>query len=348
MTYALWVAAALAAAVQDSEWSLGARARRTSEGYELLVRGSGPALRGVEAAEVRIRRLVHRYDEDAGVLRTEAVEEARGGMVGAREGGFVHRETFEAPAEVEVEVVARTPEGCGLGRVSIRAWTAPAGATVTALEADARRAEAAISGAEDLLEELEALEAAGSQRAAPARRLRGKVERRRGEWAPEVSKSLLSATAVLVDGLLEDLHTAAEAASVGRPAGGFLARASGRPFTVEEARRRVERSRAVSARERMLVLVRATASLAEEIRAGAATGCPFRWSRVQEDVERTLEAVAQADAEGSLEGLVASVREVLAEAGGSSCPESGDPGTSARKLAGQVEELERRYRTVGP
>jgi hypothetical protein len=217
-----------------------------------------------------------------------------------------------------------------------------------ALEADARRAEAALGGVEGLLDELEALEQAGPQRAASARRLRAKIERRRAEWTSEVSRSLLSATAELVDGLFEDLHTAAESASVGRSVGGFLARTGGSPFSIEEARRRIERIRAVGVGERMLVLVRATAALREEIRAGAAAGCPFRWSRIEEDVERSLEAAAQADPEGHLEALLAATRDFLAEAGGRACPESGNPGAAERRLVERAEELERRYRAVGP
>lgn len=346
MTHLCWVAV-LAGTVQDAEWSLSARGRKTSEGFELVVRGSGPALRSVEAAELRIRRLIHRFDEEAGALWIEPVEETRGGAVPARGGALVHRETFEAPMEVEVEATARTPEGCLLGRASIRAWTAPAYAAVAALEADARRADAAIGGVEGLLDELEALEETSPRRAEGARRLRAKVERRRAEWAPELSRSLLAATARWVDALLEDLHRAAELAAAGRSAGGFLARASGRPFTVEEARRRIGRAKAVRAGERMLVLVRAAASLQEEIRAGVATGCPFRWSRVEEDVERSLEAVAQADGEGRLEELVGTLRDFLAQAAGRACPESGEPGAVERRLAHQVEQLERRYRLVG-
>jgi hypothetical protein len=348
MTYALWVVAAWAGSVQDPEWTVGARARKTAEGFELLVRGSGAVLRGAESAEVRIRRQVHRYDEEAGVLRTEPAEEARGGAVCAQDGAFSYREAFEAPMEVEVEAVVRTPDGGVVRRASVRAWTAPAYAVAAALEADARRAEAALGGVEGLLDELEALEPAGPPRAASARRLRAKIERRRAEWTPEVSRSLLSATAALVDGLFEDLHTAAESASVGRSVGGFLARTGGSPFSIEEARRRIERIRAVGVGERMLVLVRATAALREEIRAGAATGCPFRWSRIEEDVERSLEAAAQADPEGHLEALLAAVRDFLAEAGGQACPESGDPGAAERRLVERAEELERRYRAVGP
>lgn len=346
MTHLWWVVA-LAGTVQDSEWSLSARGQKTSQGFELVVRGSSPALRTVEAAELWIRRLIHRFDEEAGALGIEPVGETRPEAVLARDGAFVHRQAFEAPMEVEVEATARTSEGCLVERASIRAWTAPVYAAVAALEADAQRADAAIGGVEGLLDELEALQEISLRRIEGARKLRAKVERRRAEWAPELSRSLLAATARWVDALLEDLHRAAESASAGRPAGGFLARASGRPFTVEEARRRIGRAKAIRSGERMLVLVRATASLQEEIRAGAATGCPFRWSRVEQDVERSLEAVAQADQEGHLEQLVGALRDFLAEAVGRSCPESRQPGVLERRLTNQVEELERRYRLVG-
>jgi hypothetical protein len=79
-----------------------ASSTRTGQGYELSILGKGGALPEGATVRLRLRRIVHGFDEACGTIVTVPQETARVRTVTVEKGTFSHRETFAGPGEIEV------------------------------------------------------------------------------------------------------------------------------------------------------------------------------------------------------------------------------------------------------
>jgi hypothetical protein len=279
---------------QDPEVVLSARAKKGAEGYELQVRGQGPGLSEEAKVSLRLRRLVNRLEWADGSLSTIPLDPPAVRTPFATQGAFNHREIFRGPQELAIEVVVETPDGTSRPPVLGTVRIAPGYEVAAALKRDARRAAAALEEARRRSDEIALL--ADSSCPASARQLgalRKRLERQRAAWADADAGTLLSATAPLVEGFLADLDRAIDAVAGGQGLDQAVSGLSGEPLSVDEARRNLETIERVLLREQALVLLREAQEARRDIGQAAATGCPFRWARVEASAARTLAALRE-------------------------------------------------------
>jgi hypothetical protein len=224
--------------------------------------------------------MTERWDEDAGRIERVAGETVASGTAEAERGAFVHRVGVPGPGEIQVDVVLAA--GRCVSRV-LRVGTGDE--PITAVRDGARKLERTVAAARALAEEIEAAAAdRGSRRGPQLRRKLERVGMLREGWAG----GPVGAARPVLDEALSDLECAIEGVEA---RGGKVLGRMGRPFAAASVGEKLLKVEEIALREQAIFLVREAESVRKEIARGAASGCPFAWSRVQSAASRSLGAL---------------------------------------------------------
>ena len=351
----IYAALLLAAALQGPDLDLEASSRKREGAFELRFAGKGPALRGHDLVGLRFHRRVNRADWNDRSISTAPLAEPWGRCAHVREGAFVHRERFRAPAEVEVRVILD-----GKGPDFLRIVRVGAGADVALhLARNVRKASEALASLRELGPETASLleRKRGSKRR--ARSLIDSLERRRIGMKEEEETTLLTASVGALLEVVADLQQAAEVVGSGKRGGEMRLTLSGEIVSSGAIKACLDGIEEILARERDLVLVQAISAVCDEIASAPPAGRGA--SRTRRRLESSVRTLARAagsfgdsevrTAAGSTPAdLVAGVEEYLnITMNAAVCPGLGEPGLNGRHcwLFDQIGELEERLRT-GP
>lgn len=307
---------------QDADVVVTAHGRRSGGEYELTVTGKGKGLQ--ETVGLRFRRVANRLTWEDGVLVTAPTGEETAVQAMVENNGFVHRERFAVPGEVEV----RIGESSEPRVFRASTWTEEA----FAIESAARRFDSALRGVRLMVGDLDA--ARGERCPATRRQLQvqKRIEWRRNAYRQEIEDSFLTASAHALTLLMADVESAQEMDRAGKDGSTMLSMLTGKPFSWDEVRGQIDAIEAVSLRERVLLVVRALGAMGREIAAVVRSGEARRWSRMEKELTRAVDALEDGDqaartgpladrygtlVESSIESLLTQVREVLQ--GGERC-----------------------------
>jgi hypothetical protein len=303
----------LALACQDADVAVTGHGRRSGGEFELTVTGKGKGLQEQESVSLKFRRVANRLNWEDGAIVTSPVGEESSCLAAVEKNAFVHRERFAAPGEVEVRVGSAGPV---VFRVST--WTEEA----FAIGAAAKKFDSALRGVRLMIGDLET----AREEMCPALRkqsqIQKRIEWRRNAYREEIEGSFLTASADALGRLMADLESAQEL----KDPSTLVSSLTGKPFSWDDVRGQVDAIEAASLRERGLLVARMIGAVTREIGAVVRSGESGRWSRIEKELLRTIEALREGDlaartgphadrygalVESTIDSLLTQVREYL-------------------------------------
>lgn len=336
------------------EVDLSGQGRRIEKEYELTLTGKG--LKDPESVNLRFRRMANRLNWENGAIEAVALEDETLRAAAVENGGFVYRERFSTPGEVEVRI----------GQTSrvFRASTLPEEAF--AISSAARRFDAALRGLRLMVDDVESLKSDMCPAARRQAQLQKRIDWRRKAYREEVAESFLTASAQAFGLLMTDVEAAQDLDRSGKDPSEMVSSLTGKPFVWAEARAQIAALEAASLRERALLIVRTAGALAKEVTGRVGAGDARGWPRAEKEFTRALDALREADlasrtgpsAEryvalvdvegGTIDGLLQQIEDyVRAGEGRLLCtrPDDGSFAEMTQSIADRLAAVEQRIRT---